>query len=84
MIEVDLAKGGGSAHHIFVNASKLLEHKTALLDLLSHKDVFAWIFCKTIGLDPNLFMHQLNVKEETRPIKQVVRNSRPELEVRIK
>lgn len=63
----------------------LVEHKLELLKLLTeYNNVFAWIYIEMPGVDSQLVLHQLNIKEGTRPINQAARKFKLEWEVQIK
>lgn len=55
---------GEESRPIFISANLSAEMKQAILDLLwEFKDVFAWIYTQMPGPDPQLVMHNLNIRE---------------------
>lgn len=70
---------------IFLSGRLSAHLKQAILDLLKKfKNVSHWTYAEMSRLDPQLFPHQLNDREENRPIKQALRNFRPKVEIQIK
>ena len=51
--------------------------------LLEYKDVFAWTYKEMPGLDLKVAVHRLAVKPEARPIKQLTRHFRTEVQTQI-
>lgn len=59
----------------FFSASLLTELRQAPFSLLKElKDVFVWNYNEIPGLDPMLATRRLNIKEETKPVKNASRN----------
>ena len=59
--------------------------KKELIDLLQdYSDVFAWSYQDMPGLDTDIVVHRLPLKEECRPIKQKLRRVKPEMLLKIK
>ena len=56
-----------------------------LIDLLQdYSDVFAWSYQDMPGLDTDIVVHRLPLKEECMPIKQKLRRVKPEMLLKIK
>ena len=56
-----------------------------LIDLLQdYSDVFAWSFQDKPGLDTDIVVHQLPLREECMPVKQKLRRVKPEMLLKIK
>ena len=59
--------------------------KTKLIELLKeYKDVFAWSYQDMPGLDTDIVVHHLPLKEERPPVKQKLRRTRPDMAMKIK
>ena len=56
-----------------------------LIDLLQdYNDVFAWSYQDMPGLDTDIVVHQLPLREECMPVKQKLRRVKPEMLLNIK
>ena len=56
-----------------------------LIDLLQdYSDVFAWSYQDMPGLDTNIVVHLLPLREECAPVKQKLRRVKPEMLLKIK
>ena len=56
-----------------------------LIDLLQdYSDVFAWSYEDMPGLDTDIMVHRLPLKEELEPVKQKLRRVKPEMLLKIK
>ena len=56
-----------------------------LIDLLQdYNDVFAWSYQDMPGLDTDIVVHQLPLREECAPIKKKLRRVKPEMLLKIK
>ena len=56
-----------------------------LIDLLrEYSDVFAWSYQDMPGLDTNIVVHHLPLREECAPVKQKLRRVKPEMLLKIK
>ena len=70
---------------IFVSASLSSQEEKEYRDLLlEYKDVFTWTYTEMPGLHPQVAVHRLAVKPEARPIKQLTRHFRMEVQTQIK
>lgn len=59
--------------------------KKGLIELLrKYVDVFAWSYQDMYGLDTNIMVHRLSVKEECLLVKQKLRRTRPNMTTKIK
>ncbi|KAI5390842.1 hypothetical protein KIW84_075941 [Lathyrus oleraceus] len=59
--------------------------KKGLIELLQeYVDIFAWSYQDMPGLDTNIVVHRLPLKEVCPPVKQKLRRTRPEMAVKIK
>jgi hypothetical protein len=59
--------------------------KRRLVEMLrEYVDVFAWSYQDMPGLDTDIVMHQLPLKEGCSPVKQKLRRTKPEMSVKIK
>jgi len=56
---------------IFISESLSLTEKEELIVLMrEYIDVFAWNYEDMPGLDPQVAVHRLNIKPDTKPVKQ--------------
>ena len=56
-----------------------------MIDLLQdYNDVFAWSYQDMPGLDTDIVVHRLPVREECMPVKQKLRRVKPEMLLKIK
>ena len=56
-----------------------------LIDLLQdYSDVFAWSYQFMPGLDTNIVVHRLPLRDECAPVKQKLRRVKPEMLLKIK
>ena len=56
-----------------------------LIDLLQdYSDVFAWSYQDMTGLDTDIVVHRLPLREECMPVKQKLRRVKPEMLLKIK
>ena len=59
--------------------------KKGLIELLhEYVDVFAWSYQDMPGLDTDIVVHRLPLKEDCPPVKQKLRRTRPDMAVKIK
>ena len=59
--------------------------KERLIDLLrEYSDVFAWSYQDMPGLDTDIVVHHLPLREECAPVKQKLRKVKPEMLLKIK
>ena len=59
--------------------------KKGLIELLhEYVDVFAWSYQDMPGLDTDIVVHRLPLKEDCSPVKQKLRRTRPDMAVKIK
>src|ERR1051325_246291 len=59
--------------------------KARLIDMLrEYGDVFAWSYEDMPGLDTDIVMHELPLKEDCPPVKQKLRRTHPEMSKKIK
>ncbi|KAI5399045.1 hypothetical protein KIW84_064422 [Lathyrus oleraceus] len=59
--------------------------KKGLIELLQeYVDIFAWSYQDMPGLDTDIVVHRLPLKEGCPPVKQKLRRTRPEMAVKIK
>lgn len=59
--------------------------KEKLVKLLQeYMDVFAWFYQDMLGLDTNICVHCLPLKEEFPPVKQRLRRTRPSMTMKMK
>ena len=56
-----------------------------MIDLLrEYSDVFAWLYQDMLGLNTNIVVHRLPLREECAPVKQKLRRVKPEMLLKIK
>ena len=56
-----------------------------LIDLLQdYSDVFAWSYQDMLGLDTDIVVHRLPLREECAPVKKKLRKVKPEMLLKIK
>ena len=56
-----------------------------LIDLLQdYNDVFAWSYQDMSGLDTDIIVHRLPLREECAPVKKKLRRVKPEMLLKIK
>ena len=61
------------------------EEKQQLVDLLrEYIDVFAWSYQDMPGLNTDIVVHRLPIKEEFKPVQQKLRRMRPEMLLKIR
>ena len=59
--------------------------KEKLIELLrEYSDVFAWSYQDMPGLDTDIVVHCLPLREECAPVKQKLRRDKPEMLLKIK
>jgi hypothetical protein len=59
--------------------------KTRLIELLhEYDDVFAWSYQDMPGLDTDIVTHKLPLKEECPAVKQKLRRTRPDMDLKIR
>ena len=59
--------------------------KSRLIDLLrEYSDIFAWSYEDMPGLDTDIVVHRLPLKEDSPPVKQKLRRTRPDMSEKIK
>lgn len=68
-----------------VGSSLQDEVKVKLVKLLEdYMDVFAWSYQDMLGLDTNIVVHHLPIKEDCPPVKQKLRRTHPDMAMKIK
>ena len=56
-----------------------------MIDLFQdYIDVFAWLYQDMSGLDTDIVVHRLSLREECTPVKQKLRRVKPEMLLKIK
>lgn len=59
--------------------------KKGLIELLcEYVHVFSWSYQDMPGLDTNIVVHRLPLKDECPPVKQKLRRTRPDMAIKIK
>lgn len=59
--------------------------KEKLVKLLrEYMNVFAWSYQDMFGLDTNIMVHRLTLKEDYPPVKKKLRRTRPDMAMKIK
>ena len=57
-----------------------IDEEVAYMNILKeYRDIFAWSYKEMPGLNPRVAVHQLAVKNGSRPVKQAQRRFRPDL-----
>lgn len=65
---------------IFISKHLSKENKLKYQEFLrASRDVFAWTYEEMPGLDPNIVVHRLAVRDDATPVKQAQRKYRPEI-----
>ena len=65
---------------IFISKHLSQENKLKYHEFLrANRDVFAWTYEEMPGLDPNIAVHRLAVRDDATPVKQAQRKYRPEI-----
>ena len=68
-----------------IGTTLLPRTKKELIDLLQdYNDVFAWSYQDMSGLDTDIVVHRLPLREECAPIKQKLKRVKPEMLLKIK
>ena len=68
-----------------IGTTLLSATRKELIDLLqNYSDVFAWSYQDMPGLDTDIVVHRLPLREECMPIKQKLRRVKPEMLLKIK
>ena len=64
----------------YLSAFLEIDEEVAYMNILKeYRDVFAWSYKEMPGLNPRVAVHQLAVKNGSRPVKQAQRRFRPDL-----
>ncbi|XP_015168900.1 uncharacterized protein [Solanum tuberosum] len=64
----------------YLSAFLEVDEEIAYMNILKeYRDVFAWSYKEMPGLNPKVAVHQLAVKNSSRPVKQAQRRFRPDL-----
>lgn len=59
--------------------------KTRLIDMLQEfTDIFAWAYQDMPGMDADIMLHRLPLKEDCSPVKQKLQRARPDMSKKIK
>ncbi|KAK5813348.1 hypothetical protein PVK06_028797 [Gossypium arboreum] len=75
----------GEGKEVKIGASIAAETRQNLIELLQEfKDVFAWSYQDMLGLNTDIVVHRLPIKEECRPVQQKLRRMRPDILLKIK
>ncbi|KAK5802979.1 hypothetical protein PVK06_030616 [Gossypium arboreum] len=75
----------GEGKEVKIGASITVETKQDLIELLREfKDVFTWSYQDMPGLNTDIVVYQLPIKEECRPVQQKLRRMRPNVLLKIK
>ncbi|KAK5813096.1 hypothetical protein PVK06_028542 [Gossypium arboreum] len=75
----------GEGKEVKIGASIAAETKRDLIELLREfKDVFAWSYKDMPGLNTDIVVHRLPIKEEYKPVQQKLRRMRPNVLLKIK
>ncbi|KAG8484957.1 hypothetical protein CXB51_021413 [Gossypium anomalum] len=75
----------GEGKEVKIRASIAVETKQDLIELLQEfKDVFAWLYQDMPGLNTDIMVHRLPIKEECKPVQQKLRMMRPDILLKIK
>lgn len=70
---------------IRIGANLHAKVKKRLIELLhEYVNVFAWSYQDIPGLDTNIVMHCLPLKQDCPPVKQKLRRTRPDMAIKIK
>ncbi|KAI5396064.1 hypothetical protein KIW84_062308 [Lathyrus oleraceus] len=73
------------AREIKIGAALEDNVKKGLIELLrEYVDIFAWTYQDMPGLDTEIVVHRLPLKEDCPPVKQKLRRTRPKMAVKIK
>ncbi|KAA3467684.1 gag/pol polyprotein [Gossypium australe] len=75
----------GEGKELKIRANIVVETKQDLIKLLQEfKDVFTWSYQDMPGLNTDIVVHRLPIKEECRPVQQKLRRMRPDVLLKIK
>ncbi|KAK5823961.1 hypothetical protein PVK06_018724 [Gossypium arboreum] len=75
----------GEGQEVKIGTCITAEMKRDLIELLQKfKDVFAWSYQDMPGLDTDIVVHRLPIKEERKPVQQKLRRMRPDVLLKIK
>ncbi|KAG8473516.1 hypothetical protein CXB51_035657 [Gossypium anomalum] len=75
----------GEGKEVKIRASITAETKQDLIELLREfKDIFAWSYQDMPGLNTDIVVHRLPIKEEYKPVQQKLRRMRPDVLLKIK
>ena len=65
---------------IFISESLSSSERENLIQIIrEYIDVFAWNYEDMLGVDPQIAIHHLNIKPDTKPVKQQRRRFHPEI-----
>ncbi|KAK8649493.1 hypothetical protein V6N13_130222 [Hibiscus sabdariffa] len=68
-----------------IGTTIFVKTRQSLIKLLhEYKDVFAWSYQDMPGLNENIAMHKLPIKQECRPVQQKLRRMKPEMLLKIR
>ncbi|CAL9005363.1 unnamed protein product [Prunus brigantina] len=83
--KIDLSDDPSAQRPVSISVHLTSKEKEVLTSLLKEfRDMFAWSYEETPGLDPNLVSHTLNIELGTKPVVQPRSNFHPEVEMQIK
>ncbi|KAK5811290.1 hypothetical protein PVK06_026618 [Gossypium arboreum] len=75
----------GEGQEVKIGTCITTEMKRDLIELLQEfKDVFAWSYQDMPGLDTDIVVHRLPIKEECNPVQQKLQRMRPDVLLKIK
>ncbi|KAK5833726.1 hypothetical protein PVK06_017580 [Gossypium arboreum] len=75
----------GEGQEVKIRTCITMEMKRDLIELLQEfKDVFAWSYQDMPGLNTDIVVHRLLIKEECKPVQQKLRRMRPDVLLKIK
>ena len=85
METINLADEGEEPREVKIGTRCTTEQKEALIALLREfHEIFAWSYQDMPGLDTNIVVHKIPLKPECKPVKQALRQMKPEVILKIK
>ncbi len=82
---VNLAEEGEEPKEVKIGTHFASEQKDELIALLREfREIFAWSYQDMLSLDTDIVVHQIPLKPECKPVRQVLRRMKPEFILKIK
>jgi len=84
-IEVDLSDDSSNPKIVQLGKSLTKNERQEFVSILKERQkIFMWSYADMLGLDPNLVVHNLGIKEDAKPIKQKLQKMHPKIALMVK